>query len=63
MRVPGSGSSLQRESAAESLDAIKKQRLAQALRKAGGNQSQAARILGISRTSVYNQMKRYHLRS
>jgi two-component system response regulator HydG len=57
------GEGLQRESAAESLDAIKKQRLAQALRKAGGNQSQAARILGISRTSVYNQMKRYHLRS
>jgi two-component system, NtrC family, response regulator HydG len=41
------------------LDEIKKQRLVDALRQAGGNQSEAARILGISRTSVWNQMKRF----
>jgi DNA-binding NtrC family response regulator len=47
----------------ENLDEIKKRRLLDALRKTGGNQSEAAKILGISRTSVYNQMKRYRLRS
>lgn len=45
--------------AARSLDEIKKERLVQALREANGNQSEAARILGISRTSVWSQMKRY----
>jgi PAS domain S-box-containing protein len=44
-----------------SLDELKKQRLIQALREAGGNQSEAARRLGISRTSVWSQMKRFHL--
>jgi len=43
------------------LDDIKKQRLIAALRKTGGNQSEAARILGISRTSVWSQMKRYDI--
>jgi transcriptional regulator of acetoin/glycerol metabolism len=38
------------------------QRLVTALREAGGNQSEAARLLGISRTSVWNQMKRYNIR-
>ncbi|MGD8542855.1 MAG: helix-turn-helix domain-containing protein [Desulfobacteraceae bacterium] len=28
---------------------------------AGGNQSRAARLLGISRTSVWNQIKKYDL--
>ena len=45
--------------AAKSLDEIKKERLAQALRETNGNQSEAARILGISRTSVWSQMRRY----
>ena len=44
-----------------SLDDIKKQRLVRALEEAGGNQSEAARILGISRTSVWNQTKRFGL--
>ncbi len=44
---------------ARSLDEIKRERLVQALREADGNQSEAARILGISRTSVWSQMKRY----
>ncbi len=47
--------------AAVSLDELKKQRLVQALRETGGNQSQAARQLGISRTSVWSQMKRFQL--
>ena len=46
-----------------SLDDIKKRRLMEALQKAGGNQSEAARILGISRTSVWNQMKRFSIQS
>jgi two-component system response regulator HydG len=43
------------------LDEIKERRLIDALRQSGGNQSQAARILGISRTSVWNQMKRFNI--
>ena len=43
------------------LDELKKQRLIQALREASGNQSEAAKLLGISRTSVWNQMKRFNL--
>ena len=46
----------------ESLEKIKKQRLMDALRKSGGNQSEAARILGISRTSVWNQVKKFNIR-
>jgi PAS domain S-box-containing protein len=46
-----------------SLDDIKKQRLVEALKTAGGNRSEAARILGISRTSVWNQMKRFGISS
>jgi transcriptional regulator with PAS, ATPase and Fis domain len=46
---------------AASLEELKKQRLANALRESGGNQSDAARRLGISRTCVWNQMKRFGL--
>jgi len=46
----------------ESLEKIKKQRLIDALRQSGGNQSQAARILGISRTSVWNQVKKFNIK-
>ncbi len=44
-----------------SLNEIKKRRLIKALEATGGNQSEAARMLGISRTSVWNQMKRFGL--
>ena len=37
----------------------KKQRLIDALHQADGNQSRAADILGVSRVTVWNQMKRY----
>ncbi len=46
-----------------SLDDIKKHRLVSALRRTGGNQSETARILGISRTSVWSQMKRFGITS
>lgn len=47
--------------AGQTLADIKKNRLIQALEQAGGNQSEAARILGISRTSVWSQMKRFNV--
>jgi len=50
------------ETGACSINEIKKRRLVRALEETGGNQSRAARLLGISRTSVWNQMKRFNLR-
>jgi len=44
-----------------SLDEVKKQRLLQALKKTGGNQSEAARLLNISRTSIWSQIKRFQI--
>jgi transcriptional regulator with PAS, ATPase and Fis domain len=41
------------------LKEIEKQELIEALEKADGNQSRAAELLGISRVTVYNRMKRY----
>ena len=38
---------------------IKKQRLINALEQSNGNQSKAASILGVSRVTVWNQMKRF----
>jgi len=38
---------------------LKKQELIKALEEAGGNQSKAARILGVSRVTVWNRMKRF----
>jgi transcriptional regulator of acetoin/glycerol metabolism len=38
---------------------MKKKQLIEALESAGGNQSRAAEILGISRVTVWNCMKRY----
>ena len=47
--------------AEQSLDEIKRQRLVDALAQAGGNRSEAARRLGLSRTSVWKQMKKYRI--
>lgn len=44
-----------------SLDERKKQALEDALDQAKGNKSEAARILGVSRVTVWNQMHRYNL--
>ena len=38
---------------------MKKKELVEALESAGGNQSRAADILGISRVTVWNRMKKY----
>jgi two-component system, NtrC family, response regulator HydG len=40
-------------------DATEKSALVEALRQTGGNQSQAARILGVNRVTVWNRMKKY----
>jgi PAS domain S-box-containing protein len=45
------------------IEALKKQRLISALKASGGNKSEAARILGISRTSVWSQMKRFDIKT
>ena len=36
-----------------------RQQLIEALRAAAGNQSQAARMLGINRVTVWNRMRKY----
>ena len=38
---------------------LKKKQLIETLEKVGGNQSRAAEILGISRVTVWNRMKKY----
>jgi len=38
---------------------MKRKQLIDALKQAGGNQSEAARILGVSRVTVWNRMKRF----
>jgi DNA-binding NtrC family response regulator len=40
-------------------DELKKRQLIEALEQAGGNQSRAAQILGVSRVTVWNRMKKY----
>jgi two-component system response regulator HydG len=42
-----------------SIEDVKRRRLTDALAQTGGNKSEAARLLGISRTSVWKQMKKY----
>jgi transcriptional regulator of acetoin/glycerol metabolism len=38
-----------------------KKALIEALQQSNGNQSQAARILGINRVTVWNRMKKYNI--
>jgi len=42
-------------------DEVKKRQLLDALEKAGGNQSEAARLLGVSRVTVWNRMKKFKI--
>jgi two-component system response regulator HydG len=42
-------------------DEIKKRQLLDALEKAGGNQSKAAQILGVSRVTIWNRMKKFNI--
>lgn len=51
-----------RNSAAENRDDIRKRRLIEALEASGGNQTRAAEILGVSRVTVWNRMKKYGIR-
>ncbi len=43
-------------------DQAERKALLEALQQTGGNQSQAARILGINRVTVWNRMKKYGIR-
>jgi two-component system response regulator HydG len=43
-------------------DEIQKRRLIDALEQTGGNQTKAARILGVSRITVWNRMKKYGIK-
>ncbi len=42
---------------------MKKHHLLEALRRTGGNRAEAARLLGVSRVTVWNWMKRYGIRA
>ena len=42
-------------------DEVKKRQLLDALEKTGGNQSEAARILKVSRVTVWNRMKKFNI--
>ncbi len=45
-----------------SLEEVEKRHIANVLLETGGNISQAARVLAINRATLYNKIKRYHLR-
>jgi DNA-binding NtrC family response regulator len=53
-RFPGAGESLRAE-----VEALEKERIVDALAKTGGNQSQAAKLLGISRRNMITRIERY----
>lgn len=59
--MPSAASAFPSSEAPLDVAALKRRRLISALVKAGGNQSKAARILGISRTSVWSQIKRFEI--
>jgi DNA-binding NtrC family response regulator len=50
------------EPQARSLAAMEKDHVARVLRDCGGNVTQAAKVLGIDRATLYNKLKRYGLR-
>jgi two-component system, NtrC family, response regulator HydG len=52
---------LTHKDAGSSRDAKKRQRLIEALRQAGGNQRKASEMLGVSRVTVWKQIKRYDI--
>ena len=43
------------------MESIERKRLTAALRAAGGNQSHAAKVLGMPRTTFINKLRRYGL--
>lgn len=52
----------QRQNITFDRDGTQKSRLIDALKQTGGNQTKAARILGVSRITVWNRMKKYGIR-
>jgi two-component system response regulator AtoC len=46
----------------DTLEAVEKQHIIRVLEQAGGNVSQAARMLDIDRVTLYSKIKKYHLR-
>ncbi len=48
--------------ARDTLEAVERQHIARVLERTSGNVSQAARILDIDRVTLYNKMRKYHLR-
>ncbi len=55
----GKGAGRRGEWMAPNREQLKRKQLIEALRQAGGNQSEAARILGVSRGTVWNRMKKF----
>jgi transcriptional regulator of acetoin/glycerol metabolism len=45
----------------EPADSREREQLIRALRQAGGNQSAAARLLGVSRVTVWKRMKKHRI--
>ncbi|MBW1749107.1 MAG: sigma 54-interacting transcriptional regulator [Deltaproteobacteria bacterium] len=58
-QTPNAGQVWNNQKVSVTRDELKKRQLIEALDRAGGNQSQAAKTLGISRVTVWNRMKRY----
>jgi DNA-binding NtrC family response regulator len=44
------------------LEQVERRHIAHVLAKSGGNITQAARVLDIDRVTLYNKIKKYHLR-
>ena len=45
-----------------SLEVLERELILRALERAGGNKSQAARLLGLTRRTLYSRMERHGLR-
>jgi transcriptional regulator of acetoin/glycerol metabolism len=60
--LPSKGEAPPKAGALASLEEIEKRHVAAVLAHTGGNVSQAARILGIDRVTLYNKMRKYAIR-
>jgi two-component system, NtrC family, response regulator AtoC len=60
--LPSRAEAPPRPGALASLEEVEKRHVAAVLAHAGGNVSQAARILGIDRVTLYNKMRKYGIR-